>query len=69
MPVIFHEETRQFHLFNSEVSYIIRIMENGQMENLYYGKAIHDREDFSHFHEELMRSQMSVCVPEPKHLT
>ena len=26
------------------------------MENLYYGKAIHDREDFSHFHEELMRS-------------
>ena len=65
MPVIFHEETRQFHLFNSEVSYIIRIMENGQMENLYYGKAIHDREDFSHFHEELMRSQMSVCVPEP----
>ena len=65
MPVIFHEQTKQFHLFNSEVSYIIRIMENGQLENLYYGKALRDREDFSHFHEELMRSQMSVCVPEP----
>ena len=65
MPVIFHEQTKQFHLFNSEVSYIIRIMENGQMENLYYGKVLRDREDFSHFHEELMRSQMSVCVPEP----
>lgn len=65
MSVVFHEQTKQFHLFNREVSYIIRIMENGQLENLYYGKALHDREDFSHFHEELMRSQMSVCVPEP----
>ncbi len=65
MPVIYHEQSKQFHLCNSEISYIIRIMENGQMENLYYGKALRDREDFSHFHEELMRSQMSVCVPEP----
>lgn len=65
MPVIFHEQTKQFHLCNGEISYIIRIMENGQMENLYYGRALRDREDFSHFHEELMRSQMSVCVPEP----
>lgn len=63
MPIIFHEHTKQFHLFNSQVSYIICIMENGQIENLYYGKALRDREDFSHFHEELMRSQMSICVP------
>lgn len=65
MAIIFHEGSRQFHLFNREVSYIIRVMENGQLENLYYGKAIRDREDFGHFHEETMRSQMSVCVPEP----
>lgn len=65
MAIIFHEGSRQFHLFNSEVSYIMSIMENGQMENLYYGKAIHDREDFGHFHEEEMRSQMSVNIPEP----
>ena len=60
MAIIFHEGSRQFHLFNREVSYIIRVMENGQLENLYYGKAIRDREDFGHFHEETMRSQMSV---------
>ena len=65
MPIIYHEQAKEFHLFNDEVSYIIGIMENGQMENLYYGKALRDREDFSHFHEETMRSQMSVCVPEP----
>ncbi|MCI9124920.1 MAG: alpha-galactosidase [Eubacterium sp.] len=65
MAVIFHEATKIFHLFNNEISYIMRIMENGQMENLYYGKAIRDQEDFGHMHEETMRSLMSVCVPEP----
>lgn len=65
MAVIFHKNTRQFHLYNDQMSYIIRVMENGQIENLYYGKAIHDREDFSCFHEECMRSQMSICIPEP----
>ena len=61
----YHDSKRTFHMFNQEVSYIIRIMENGQLENLYYGRKIHDREDFTHFHQEEMRSQMSVCVPEP----
>ncbi|MCD7866915.1 MAG: alpha-galactosidase [Clostridiales bacterium] len=65
MAVIFHEATRTFHLFNKEISYIIRIMENDQLENLYYGKKITDKEDFTYLHEEGMRSQMSVCVPEP----
>ena len=65
MAVIFHKNSKQFHLFNNKVSYIIRVMENGQLENLYYGKAIRDKDDFSYFHEECMRSQMSVCVPEP----
>ena len=65
MAIVFHKESRCFHLYNDEVSYIIRIMENEQLEQLYYGKKIHDREDFTYLHEECMRSQMSICVPEP----
>ena len=65
MAIVFHKESRCFHLYNNEVSYIIRIMKNEQLEQLYYGKKIHDREDFTYLHEECMRSQMSVCVPEP----
>ena len=38
-------------------------------EKWYYatdsGKAIRDKEDFSYLHEEIMRSLMAVCVPEP----
>ena len=65
MAIIFHKQSKCFHLYNAEVSYIMRIMENGQLENLYYGKKIHDKEDFAYFHDEAMRSQMSVCIPEP----
>ena len=62
MGILFHQETKTFHLYNKEVSYIIRIMENGQLENLYYGKAIRDREDFTHLHEEMSRPLTSVCI-------
>ena len=34
MAIVFHKESRCFHLYNDEVSYIIRIMENEQLEQL-----------------------------------
>ncbi|NCB93348.1 MAG: alpha-galactosidase [Clostridia bacterium] len=65
MSIIYHESAREFHLTNGKVSYIMEIMENGQMEQLYYGKAVKDRESFHHLHEEMMRSLMAVSIPEP----
>ena len=38
MAIRYHESTRTFHLFNDQISYVIRIMENEQPEHLYYGK-------------------------------
>ena len=46
MGIIFHEETKTFHLTNGEISYIMTVLPNGHLGNLYYGKAIRDREDF-----------------------
>ena len=69
MSIFYHESSREFHLTNGQVSYIMEIMENGQMEQLYYGKAVHDRESFHHLHEEMMRALMSVAVPEPSVLS
>ena len=65
MSIVFHESSKTFHLFNKEVSYIINVLANGGIENLYYGKAVRDRESFAHHHEEMGRSHMAVCVPEP----
>lgn len=69
MSIFYHETSREFHLTNGKVSYIMGVMENGQMEQLYYGKAVHDRETFHHLHEEMMRSLMAVSVPEPSVLS
>lgn len=41
-------EKRQFHLTNGLVSYIFHVMKNGQLGHLYFGKALRNREDFSH---------------------
>ncbi len=48
MPILYHEKTREFHLYNENISYIIQIMSNGQIANLYYGSRINDKEDFSY---------------------
>ncbi len=69
MAIIFHEKGREFHLFNKEVSYLMRIMENGQMEHLYYGRGLRDKEEFGYLHEEMQRSLMAVCMPEPSVLS
>lgn len=39
MPIIYNEKTREFHLYNQEISYIIKILDNDQPGQLYYGKT------------------------------
>lgn len=48
MPVIFHKKSREFHMYNDEISYIIQVLQNRQLGNLYYGKKVHDRDSFSY---------------------
>lgn len=55
MPIIYNEKTRELHLYNQEISYIIKILDNDQPGQLYYGKRLTHREDFSHLFEYAMR--------------
>lgn len=48
MPICYHENTRTFHLYNGDVSYLMQVLSNGQMGQLYFGKKLRDREDFSY---------------------
>lgn len=48
MSIIFHDESKTFHLTNGTVSYLMTIMKNQQLGHLYYGKAIRDRDNFDH---------------------
>ena len=58
--IVFHKESKVFHLYNASFSYVFQIMRNGQLGQLYAGARIHDRKDFSHLFE-LCGRAMSIC--------
>ena len=51
MSICYHEGSREFHLSNRDISYIITVLKNGQLGQLYFGKKLHDRESFAHLLE------------------
>ncbi len=59
MSIVYHESSKIFHLYNQMVSYIMMILPNGHMGQLYFGKRIHDREDFSYLLELAPRDMAS----------
>ncbi|WP_077617052.1 alpha-galactosidase [Bacillus sinesaloumensis] len=47
--ILINEQTKEFHLTNGNISYIFNVLKNGSLGQLYFGKAIKHRTDFSHF--------------------
>ncbi len=60
MNIVFHEKTKTFHLYNDSISYIMTVLPSGHMGQLYYGKKIHDKEDFSYLLELVGRPMAST---------
>ena len=60
MPIQFHPTSGDFHLYNREISYILEILENGQLGHVYFGKRLTDREDFRYLTEYASRD-MGAC--------
>ena len=61
MSILFSERTQTFHLCNEQISYIMTVLPNRQMGQLYFGKRIHHKEDFSYLLEACSRP-MTSCV-------
>lgn len=49
MPINYNSKTREFHLWNKNISYIFYIMENGQLGHLYFGKKLDINCSYLHF--------------------
>ena len=60
MSIVFHPQSRTFHLYNACVSYIFKVLPSGHLGQLYCGKALRDRPDFDHLFETAPRS-MAAC--------
>ena len=56
MSIVFHEKTKTFHLQNERISYVMTVLPGGQLGQLYFGKRIHDREDFGYLLEPCFRT-------------
>ena len=69
MSIIFHESTSVFHLYNEEISYIMMVLKNGHMGQLYFGKRIHDKEDFTYLLENYCRAMGSHVFEGEKSLS
>lgn len=61
MAIVYHENSRTFHLYNAKLSYIFTILKDGTPGQLYFGKRIRDREDFSHLLE-LQHRPLAPCA-------
>lgn len=66
MKILYHQSTQTFHLHNADISYIMTVLPNGQMGQIYFGRRIHDREDFSYLVEIASRPMSASVDPERK---
>ncbi len=60
MSIIFEEKSGTFHLTNSYYSYIMKILPNHQIGQLYFGSRVRHRESFDYLLEMAARS-MTAC--------
>ena len=65
--ITYHEKSKTFHLYNDTVSYIMTILSNGHMGQLYFGKKIRDKEDFSYLLVTCERPMTSYLYETDRH--
>ncbi|MFT4147025.1 MAG: alpha-galactosidase, partial [Mobilitalea sp.] len=62
MPIIFDKKNGQFHLYNDQISYIFKVMENNQLEHLFFGKRVSVTSDYSYLSERGHRDMQACSI-------
>ncbi len=63
MEIVYHERSNVFHLLNDTISYVMMVLPNGHLGQIYFGKKIHDRENLSDLLELAVRPMASYVFP------
>ena len=64
MQILFNEQSRTFHLTNDKISYIMTVLPNGHLSQVYFGKKVHDKADFSYLIQSCARPTTSYISEE-----
>lgn len=59
MGIIFHEKTKEFHLYNDAISYVLTVLPNGHIGSLYYGKRVTETASYQYVREDEYRALTS----------
>lgn len=62
MSIYVNEETQCFHLYNDEISYVMCVLPNLNIGQLYFGKRIHVMKDPRWMFENVRRSHLSYTT-------
>ena len=60
MRISVNEKTGTFHLRNSQISYVMAVLPNGHIGQLYFGSRIHEREEYPWLLEGCIRSHSAL---------
>lgn len=66
MHIIYQEETKIFHLYNDNVSYIMKVLPNGHLGQLYFGRRVNTDKDYSYLLEMMSRPMASYLLDDEK---
>ena len=66
MRIIYQEETKIFHLCNDAVSYIMMVLPNGHLGQLYFGRRVNTDKDYSYLLEMMSRPMASYLWSDAK---
>lgn len=64
MNIIFNESTKEFHIYNDNISYIMKILRNNQIGQLYFGKKVKHKSEFGYLAETPENRPMCPCLYE-----
>ncbi|WP_373842660.1 alpha-galactosidase [Limosilactobacillus sp.] len=59
MPIKYHSTSKEFHLYNKHISYLIKVLRNNQLGQLYFGQRVPDRENHDYLVENNYRPVQS----------
>lgn len=60
MPIRYNERTKEFHLYNKQISYIMKVLKNNQLGQLYFGKRVKERDSYEYL-VEIHHRPMTSC--------